>query len=69
MVEYYPETLKKVGADLLKCLMLIQSKSHLPIAQQQAYWTNSTNSSVIEGKFGNVEDEGSDEDPTADYIE
>lgn len=68
-MEYYPDTLKKVGRDLLKCLMLIQSKSHLPIAQQTAYWTNSPNFNFMECKFGNEEDEGSDEDPTGDYIE
>jgi hypothetical protein len=49
--------------------MLIQSKSHLPIAQQQAFWTNSTSSSFIDNKFGSGEDVGSDDDPTADYIE
>lgn len=59
-----------MGSDLLKCILLIHSKSHLPVAQQQMFWANSTSSGIFEGKFvaGN-EDEGSDEDPTGDYID
>jgi hypothetical protein len=66
--DYYPHQLFKLGADLMKCIMLIQSKSHLPIAQQQAFWTNSGSSSFIDNKFGSGDDIGSDDDPTADYI-